>query len=52
LLVDESVKRSDIEAKLREIGIEPSEIREIGPSLEDVFVELSAKHAREEKKAA
>ena len=52
LLVDESVKPSDIEAKLREVGIEQAEIREIGPSLEDVFVELSAKHAREEKKAA
>ena len=52
LLVDESVKPSDIEAKLQEVGIEHAEIREIGPSLEDVFVELSAKHAREEKKAA
>jgi ABC-type multidrug transport system ATPase subunit len=52
LLVDESVQPSDIEAKLQEVGIEHAEIREIGPSLEDVFVALSAKHAREEKKAA
>ncbi|MGH8102202.1 MAG: ATP-binding cassette domain-containing protein [Chthoniobacterales bacterium] len=52
LLVAESVKPSDIETKLREVGIEHAEIREIGPSLEDVFVELSAKHAREERKAA
>lgn len=52
LLVDEGVKPSDIEAKLREVGIGHAEIRQIGPSLEDVFVELSAKHAREEKKAA
>src|SRR5437773_30988 len=28
------------------------EIHEIGPSLEDVFVELSAKHAAERQKAA
>ena len=29
-----------------------AEIHEIGPSLEDVFVELSAKHAAEQQKAA
>jgi ABC-type multidrug transport system ATPase subunit len=52
LLVGENVRSSDIEQKLRSVGIEHSEIHEIGPSLEDVFVELSAKHSAEEKKAA
>jgi ABC-type multidrug transport system ATPase subunit len=47
LLVDENVKRSDIEEKLRGVGIESTEIREMGPSLEDVFVTLSAARARE-----
>ncbi len=45
LLVDESISREAIEAKLRGVGIEHSEIHEIGPSLEDVFVALTAKHA-------
>ena len=52
LLVDEVVSRDVIEKKLREVGIEHSEIHEIGPSLEDVFVTLTGKHAGEEKKAA
>jgi len=52
LLVDESVKRAQIEEKLRSAGIGHAEIHEIGPSLEDVFVELSAKHAGEQQKAA
>src|SRR5438477_2716648 len=54
LLVDEEVKRSDIEEKLRSVGIGNSEIHEIGPSLEDVFVTLSAMRAEsaKEKKAA
>src|ERR1700745_1016303 len=54
LLVDEEVKRSEIEEKLRSVGIGHSEIHEIGPSLEDVFVTLTAKHARgaTEKEAA
>src|SRR5213596_2477696 len=52
LLVDESVKRAQIEEKLRSAGIGHAEIHQIGPSLEDVFVELSAKHAAEQKKAA
>ncbi len=50
LLVDESVRRADIEEKLRNVGISQTEIHEIGPSLEDVFVTLSAKHAGEEQK--
>jgi ABC-type multidrug transport system ATPase subunit len=49
LLVDESVSRAQIEEKLRNVGIGHSEIHEIGPSLEDVFVTLSAKHAQDEK---
>ena len=54
LLVDESVRRADIEEKLRSVGITQTEIHEIGPSLEDVFVTLSAKEAAagREKKAA
>src|SRR5881397_376169 len=52
LLVDESVKRAQIEEQLRKVGIGHVEIHVMGPSLEDVFVELSAKHAAEEQKAA
>src|SRR5436305_1135530 len=52
LLVDQSISRQVIEAKLRGVGIEHSEIHEIGPSLEDVFVTLTAKHAGEERNAA
>jgi ABC-type multidrug transport system ATPase subunit len=50
LLVDESIHRADIEEKLRNVGISQTEIHGIGPSLEDVFVTLSAKHAGEEQK--
>jgi len=54
LLVDENLSTSSIEAKLREVGITHTEIHEIGPSLEDVFVQLSAKYAEagEKEKAA
>jgi ABC-type multidrug transport system ATPase subunit len=52
LLVDEKVKRAQIEEKLRSVGISHAEIHEIGPSLEDVFVTLSEKHASEQRKAA
>jgi ABC-type multidrug transport system ATPase subunit len=51
LLVDQDLAQSEIEAKLREVGIGHSEIHEIGPSLEDVFVTLSEKHANERKAA-
>jgi ABC-type multidrug transport system ATPase subunit len=51
LLVDDSVKRAQIEEKLRGVGVNHAEIHEIGPSLEDVFVELSAKHAEQQKAA-
>ena len=52
LLVDETVKRAQIDEQLRKVGVTHSEIHEMGPSLEDVFVELSAKHAAEQQKAA
>src|ERR1700716_3521568 len=52
LLVDENLRRAEIDEKLRSVGIGHAEIHEIGPSLEDVFVTLSEKHAGEQKKAA
>jgi ABC-type multidrug transport system ATPase subunit len=52
LLVDATVKRAQIEEQLRKVGVDHVEIHEMGPSLEDVFVELSAKHAAERQKAA
>jgi hypothetical protein len=51
LLVDESLSSSEIESRLRDVGINHSEIHEIGPSLEDVFVTLSAKFSAERKAA-
>ncbi len=50
LLVDENLTRAEIEEKLRSVGIGHAEIHEMGPSLEDVFVTLSAKYAGEEQK--
>jgi ABC-type multidrug transport system ATPase subunit len=50
LLVEESVRRAEIDAKLHEVGIASAEIHEIGPSLEDVFVSLTAKHAGESQR--
>ena len=47
LLVDQSVTPEQIVEKLRSVGIEHAEVHEIGRSLEDVFVTLSAKHAAE-----
>src|SRR6266403_321742 len=52
LLVDATVKGTQIEEQLRKVGVAHAEIHEMGPSLEDVFVELSAKHAAERQKAA
>ena len=52
LLVDQNLAESEIDAKLRGVGISHSEIHEIGPSLEDVFVTLSEKHSNAQKKAA
>jgi ABC-type multidrug transport system ATPase subunit len=45
LLVDDAITRADIEEKVREVGIQSAEIHVIGPSLEDVFVALTAKYA-------
>ena len=47
LLVDEGLRETQIEEKLKSVGISSTEIHEIGPSLEDVFVTLSAKQASE-----
>ena len=54
LLIDESVKRAQIDEQLRKVGVGHAEIHEMGPSLEDVFVTLTAKHAggAAEKEAA
>jgi ABC-type multidrug transport system ATPase subunit len=52
LLVDEGVRRAEIDEKLRSVGIASPEIHEIGPSLEDVFVTLTAKHAGENQERA
>ena len=52
LLVDEEITRAEIEEKLRSIGIGNVDVHVIGPSLEDVFVTLTAQHARENRKAA
>ena len=52
LLVSDDVSREAIEQKLREVHIEHSEIHEIGPSLEDVFVTLTARHAAENHRQA
>src|SRR5947209_11865879 len=51
LLVDANIRREDIESKLLSVGITHAEIHEIGPSLEDVFVTLSAKEAATAVKA-
>jgi ABC-type multidrug transport system ATPase subunit len=52
LLVADNVSREAIENILHEVQIEHSEIHEIGPSLEDVFVTLTAKHAAENNRKA
>ena len=52
LLVDENISSAQIEEKLRSVGISQTEIHEIGPSLEDVFVTLSAKHSAEKQQKA
>src|SRR5213595_3552460 len=50
LLVDENIRRAEIDEKLRSVGIASPEIREIGPSAEDGFVTLTAKHAGENQR--
>jgi ABC-type multidrug transport system ATPase subunit len=51
LLVDQSLSSAEIERRLREVGVAHAETHEIGPSLEDVFVTLTAKFATEKKAA-
>ncbi|MFN2508120.1 MAG: ATP-binding cassette domain-containing protein [Chthoniobacterales bacterium] len=46
LLVEDGLSGQSIEAKLRTVGIKRADIREIGPSLEDVFVTLTATHSK------
>jgi ABC-type multidrug transport system ATPase subunit len=50
LLVNENISENAIENRLREVGIEHTEIRPIAPSLEDVFVSLTANKAKENGK--
>jgi len=52
LLVDESIKRAQIEERLRGLSIGNVDVHVIGPSLEDVFVALTAKQARENGRKA
>jgi hypothetical protein len=47
LLVADTITEAQIEERLRGVGITKSEIHEIGPSLEDVFVSLTHKHAQD-----
>jgi ABC-type multidrug transport system ATPase subunit len=49
LLVDQNLQPEAIEQKLHQVGVGHVEIHEMGPSLEDVFVELSAKHAADDQ---
>src|SRR5260370_14999149 len=49
LLVDENVKRAQIDDKLHSLGIGHAEIHENGPSLENIFVRFSHKYAAEEQ---
>jgi len=51
LLVDNSVTEPMIRAWLSEAGIQGEDIRPISPSLEDVFVALTAKHSTSAKEA-
>src|SRR5438477_595082 len=50
LLVDETVQRDELDEKPRSVGIATPAVHEVGPSLEDVFVSLSAKHAEENQR--
>jgi hypothetical protein len=54
LLVDDALTSEEIKSRLRAVGILEVEIHPIGPSLEDVFVALTAKYSNNgaEEKAA
>ena len=45
LLVDDALTLDQIKARLQAVGIQEVEIHPIGPSLEDVFVALTAKYS-------
>ena len=47
LLVSEALDEQVIRAELSRVGISTADIRPIAPSLEDVFVALTDKHAAE-----
>jgi len=47
LLVSDNITEAQIEERLRSVGIAKPEIHAIGPSLEDVFVALTHKHAKD-----
>jgi ABC-type multidrug transport system ATPase subunit len=51
LLVSDQITPDMINQRLRQVGIARAEIHEIGPSLEDVFVTLSARYAADQKAA-
>jgi ABC-type multidrug transport system ATPase subunit len=50
LLVDEQMSEGTVRAQLAALGIKDVDIRPIGPSLEDVFVALTANRNGEQKK--
>jgi ABC-type multidrug transport system ATPase subunit len=52
LLVDDSITSADIEKKLLGVGIQSADIHVIGPSLEDVFVALTARYSNNGSRAA
>jgi ABC-type multidrug transport system ATPase subunit len=54
LLVDDALTSDEIKSRLRAVGIQEVDIHPIGPSLEDVFVALTAKYSNNgaEEKAA
>ncbi len=52
LLVEEQLSNEAIAARLREVGIAETDMREIGPSLEDVFVALTARYGEARRAAA
>ena len=45
LLVEDSLSEAALISRLAEVGIQHPDIRPIAPSLEDVFVTLSAEQA-------
>lgn len=51
LLIDESMSEQAILDKLTGVGIQQADIRPIAPSLEDVFVALTAKQSNRETKS-